>query len=266
MKPLHRLLFIAGAVAATLPAHAQSLRSFDDFSSGLLDASNWLEQDIESVRTVNGGRAVLARRSFGGSGSDSGAGFESVALSFGPADRVTAIAADVTIDAAEATGCAANPTPSATKLRLGGAFFNAGTRVEGSSVDDVVAQLVWSRSSDSTDPAGTLKVSGMVLRCTTADCSGFQVIGNTSSMGTVEAGGKLRVKLVWNRASKSFTFRRSPGLPLTVNYTEDDAQAASKPGKSFSVRNTSANCSTPPRGTTLLRARIDNVAVNSDAF
>ena len=156
MKHLHRLLTLAIATASLGAAHAASLRVFDDFSAPLLDGSRWAEQDIESVRTVNAGRAVLARRSFGGTGSDAGTAFEAQTLSFAHPETLTVIAADVTIDAALAAACAANPSVSAAKLRLGGAFFNAGTPVEGSSVGDVVAQLVWSRSSRSEEHTSEL--------------------------------------------------------------------------------------------------------------
>jgi hypothetical protein len=260
------LLVAASGLACLSAADARSMQEYDTFSDTLLDGSRWVELDQQTLRTVEAGRALLGRRSFGNAGSDAGTVFEVTSLSFTQPERLTTIAADVVIETADTTACATNPVPASAKLRLGGAFFNNGTPVDGNATGDVVAQVTWTRASDSTDGAGVLRLAGTVLRCLNADCSNATALGGSSDMGTVNTGAKHRITLRWDAGAKAFSFRRDNGLPLIVNYTDSDTAAPGRAGKAFSVRNLAPNCASGPRGTVLMKTRIDNVSVNADAL
>lgn len=267
MNPVSHSLFAAALIAAGLgAAQAASTGPYDTFDTNGLDATRWLEPDIDAVRTATGGKAVLGKRSLGSAKADSGGAFDVHALSFANSEALTTIAADVTVDSVVASACEANPLVASSKLRLGGAFFNAGTPVSGSALGDVVAQVVWSRDSNSADAPGQMRLTGAVLRCASADCSNFKVLGSLTDLGLVDPGRKTRITLRWDRTAKAFSFRRDVGLPLAVTYTEDDTQPAAKPTKSFSVRNVAPNCASGDRGEATLKVRIDNVSVNTAAL
>lgn len=246
-------------------AQAASQGNYDTFDSKGLDSSRWVESDFDGVRSAVAGVAHLGKRSLGSASSDTGAVFDIYPLSFANAALLTSIAADVVIDNATAVACSANPMAASTKLRLGGAFFNAGTPTSGSALGDVVAQVVWARTSDSVDADDQLRLVGSVQRCTNNDCSASKPVGSSVDLGLVNLGRKARVAMRWNPAVKAFVFRRDAGIQQSVTYTDDDTTPATKPAKSFSVRNVAPNCASDERGEAGLSVRIDNVQVNASA-
>lgn len=266
MKLARFALTAVGLMACHALAHAESLASFDTFAGKGLDSARWVEADLDTVRTVVDGRAVLGKRSLGNSVSDAGGLFDTQSLTFANGDLITALAAEVTVDSLATTACGANALPAAAKLRLGGAFFNVGTPTAGSALGDVVAQVMWSRTSDSTDAANQMRLTASVLRCTNADCSTQKLMGSAVDLGLAEVGRKVRLLMRWNPTAKAFTFRRDAGLTQAVTYLDDDTTPATKPAKSFSVRNVAPNCASGERGEAALKVRIDNVSVNSAAL
>jgi hypothetical protein len=165
-------------------------------------------------------------------------------------EGATGIFTKVTMRTATAVPCSTNETPTVTRARLFGYFFNAGTSAPESHLDDVFASVQLYRSSNSTDPVGTLRVSGTVGRCTNAACTTYEALGSRT-MGTVQVGEPVEIGVFWQQEAAQFGFSRQ--MPDTtqyyyVPYTVSDSQASIAPDKRVEISNQIANCA--PRHST----------------
>jgi hypothetical protein len=269
--------------ARTVTAHAQeAVVTYDNFNSSLLlNPRKWLAddfglRDLEALRFVQGvvGSAALRLdvRSYANTTSNSGGENGENILGFPHANPaiVRVMGATFTVQSFQSIGCAANTvTPTSAGTDLFGYFFNAGPKVVGSAVNDVIAGMRIRRLSNSTDPANMLRVQAFVARCTNADCSTSATLFNNSSVGTVLVGSPATLRMDWQPSLNRFLFRLNAGAFIPAPYAVPDSLT---PGNTFfkrqiGVRNFVANCTTTsPRPMAFMRTLVDNVFVNTAAF
>jgi hypothetical protein len=263
-------------------AHAQeAVVTYDNFNSSLLiNPHKWFaddfgSRDLEAQRFVQGvvGSAALRVevRSYADTTSNSGGLNGGNVLGFPHANPaiVRVMGATFTVQAFQSVGCAANTaTPTSAGTELFGFFFNAGPKVVGSAVNDIIAGLRIRRLSNSTDPANMLRVQAFVARCTDAGCNSTATIFNNSSIGTVLVGSPATLRMDWQPSLNRFLFRLNAGAFIAAPYAVPDSET---PGNTFfkrriGVRNFVANCTTTsPRPTAFMRSLVDNVFVNTAA-
>lgn len=247
------------------PAHAlEPFRTYDNFGSTPLNPALW--SDSERIRSIKAGALNLMQRQGGANTADTGASFSNFSENLANPAAVTALRAKITVNAVEANACAANTAVAQSRARIIGGFFNAGTPTPGSQLDDVTAQVRLTRLSNSADPAGTLRVQGLVLHCNSADCVAATTVGNVVDLGTVTLGQAAVVQLQWDQAGKSFLFARDGGaFSGAVGYTENDTSSPGVLFRQLSTRLDLPSCQSAPRVTGVIDASFDNIAVNKSA-
>jgi hypothetical protein len=262
---LKRTILAALCAAAGAPALAlEPFRIYDQFSDAVANPERWLAG--ERVLTVQNGGLRLMQRAWPQTASDIGAGFSNWSDNFANPGSITAIRTRVNVRALEVSTCASNPAFSQARARIVGGFFNAGSPVPGTQIDDVIAQVRLTRAANSADPAGVLRVQGLLTRCTNADCSATLVIGNVVELGTVSLGEPTVIEMQWDKPGKTFYFARDRTAHVgTVAYAESDALPPSNLFRQLSKRVDLPNCQSAPRTAALVDVRFDNVQVNQSA-
>ena len=253
-------------VCASAVSALEPLKIYDRFEDKPLDPARWFEW--ERVREIRGAGVLrLMQRSWGLTASDSGLTFQNWNSSLTNALSVTALRARVNVTALETNACPSNPAIAQARARIAGTFFNVGTPTPGSQVGDALAQIRLTRFSNSTDPAGVLRVQGLLAICTSADCAAAGVVGNIVDLGTVAVGTPTVVQMQWDRGGKTFTFARDNGaFSGTVAYTDDDTSPPSSPFKHLGTRADLPNCQSAPPVSAQLDVKFDNVQVNQGAL
>jgi len=256
---------IAAALVAVCSAQAaEPFRTYDNFSTTPIDLGRWF--NAENVRAIERGALRLMQRNYGLTSSDAGLSFSNWSESLTNAAAVTALKARITVNALEVASCPANASLGQSRARIAGAFFNTGTPTPGSELGDMFVQVRLTRFSNSTDPAGVLRVQGIAAVCTTADCNSTRLIGSIVDLGTVSLGQATTVSMQWDQPSKSFTFLRDNGaFSGVVSYTEDDTNPPGSAFKQLSTRMDLPNCASAARTVGSVDARFDNIAVNQSA-
>lgn len=263
---MRTIAILAAAAAAAGAAHAlEPFRSYDNFGSTPLDAKRWV--DGERVRQIRGGALNLMQRTYGATASDSGLTFVNFNENMASPGAVTALKAKVTVNSVETATCASNPgAVGQSRARIIGSLFNSATPTPGSQIDDVIAQVRITRFSNSADPAGTLRVQGLVNHCTSADCNAAVTIGNVVDLGTTTLGQPVVVQWQWDQGSKTVFFSRDGGAASgAVAYTESDLSPPSLAFKQASTRLDLPNCMTAGASVGAVDAAFDNVQVNKSA-
>ena len=251
-------------LAAATPAQAlEPFRIYDRFTDRPIDPARW--QDNEKIRVIKGGEMQLMQRTWGLGTSDSLLTPTNWSSNFQAPQNITAIKARVTVSALETTACPSNPAVGDARARLIGGFFNTGTPTPGSQLNDMIAQLRLVRLSNSTDPAGLLRVQGVVSLCTSADCNSATTIGNIVDLGTVMVGTPTTVQMQWDKPGKTFHFARDGATPGTVAYAESDANPPGVTFRQLSTRVNVPSCHSAPRVSAVVDALFDNVFVNQSA-
>jgi len=251
-------------VLAAAPAQAlEPFRIYDRFTDKTIDAALW--SDNERVRVVKGGQMQLMQRTWGLGSSDEGLTSATWNSKLSAPLNVTSIKAQITVSALEAQGCPSNATAGQARARIIGSFFNVGTPTPGSQIDDVIAQVLVHRVSDSTDPPGLLHVEGVVAICYVADCNGAIAVGNAVDLGTVMVGTPTTVQLQWDQPGRTFHFSREGGPSGTLGYPQSDANPPGVPFAQLSTRVNVPNCQSAPRVNSMVDAAFDNVFVNRSA-
>ncbi len=263
---MRKSVTIAGTLlAVSLGAQAvEPFVGYDNFSSGAIDLGRWF--NAENVRAIERGQLRLMQRNYGITGSDTGLGFSNWSESLTNAPAVTALKARITVRSIEVAGCAANPSPGQTRARIAGGFFNTGTPTPGSQLGDMFVQVRVTRFSNSTDPAGVLRVQGIAAVCTTADCVNTRLVGNIVDLGTVNVGTATTVQMQWDQPAKTFWFSRDNGaFSGSATYTDSDG---SPPGSNFKQLSTRMDLPSCTAGAAVgsIDARFDNIAVNQSAL
>ena len=256
---------LAALVAAAPQAFAlEPFKVYDTFSDPSISASRW--SDTERTRSIRAGMLQLVQRSYGLGTSDSGLTFVNWNENLSNPSAVTELRAKIMVNALEVNTCAANASVSQSRARIIGSFFNVGTPTPGSQVGDVLAQVKLTRFSNSTDPAGVLRVQGIASVCTSSDCNAATTIGNIVDLGTVSVGQATTVQFQWDQPSKTFFFSRDGGaFSGSVAYPDSDASPPSVPFKQLSTRLDLPSCLSAARVTGFVDASFDNVLVNASA-
>lgn len=258
------LTMLAAGLAGPASGATEAWALYDAFSNGTIDRNLWSQG--EQVRSTNGsGVTRLMARETGLSSSGGGSDSYSFSSSVANPSRVSQLSAAIKVTSVDAAGCAETATASVARARLIGAFFNTGNPRAGSFYGDVLAQIVLSRASNSTDAAGLVRVSGFVNLCTDVDCNNSVSLGSVD-LGTAPMGQWLFTQIEHDRANKRFLFGRDSGATtMTVSYTVSDTAAPSRDFKQLSTRQTVARCAsqTPVAA---MDAQFTKVRVNKSAL
>jgi hypothetical protein len=229
-----------------------------------LNGDLWMGSEI--TRLVMNKQLYLGLGTTGGVDKDTGLKLGAQSLALAESQSVTALAADVAMHYLWVPGCGANRSVAYGQMTLGGGFFNVGTPVVNSAVGDVQAWVRFERRSDATTAEGTASAEGLVVQCRNKLCNLYTTLGSVS-LGTLAVGEKDKFHIIWDKAAKSFGFRRGlRGVTQAVTYTVPDSLAATRPAKYFGIRNAAAHCASEGRLVTKTVTRIDNVAVNESAL
>jgi hypothetical protein len=264
MRSILLALAVPVMLAAAAPAQAlEPFRIYDRFTDRTIDPARW--QDNEKIRVIRGGEMQLMQRTFGLGTSDSLLTPTNWSSNLQAPQNFSAIKARVTVQALESNSCPSNPAVGDARARLIAGFFNAGTPTPGSQLNDVIAQVRLIRFSNSPDPAGLLRVQGVVSHCTSVDCNSATTIGNIVDLGTVMVGTPTTVQMQWDKGGKTFYFAREGGGTGTVAYAESDANPPGVTFRQLSTRVNVPSCFSAPRVSGLVDALFDNVFVNQSA-
>jgi hypothetical protein len=265
MKSLHRMALVALMACAAGGAHAaEAYASYDNFDGATrLDPGRWLFGDRQ--RLIKGAALSMIQRDHGMQVGDSGTLNQSWGHDVDDPEAITQMRASLTVNDFLATGCAGNPAPTMVQARLAGAFFNVGTTAPTSRVGDVVGVVRLYRNSNSSDGAGVMKVQGIVVQCTTADCNYDQAELGQVDLGTASVGETLSLRMEWDASRNRFSFYRGSDPVQRVTYAVGDAQPPFLPLRQLGTRTNLANCLSGPRTEAFIDAKFDNFAVNQSA-
>jgi hypothetical protein len=246
---------------------------YDDFNSEFLDIENWNTTQridpgvmiLEYVRQLHGGRLHMMSRAFGKTSTPySGLGAGDVNANFSTGNDFKSLKVSVKVNDVEVTGCLdPNTTPSNSRARLVGFFFNA-TKVEptpGNRTDDVLVQIRIQRRSDSTDKPQLLEVLAEVIRCTNSDCSVASGDGNLPVLlGNIRLGQWATIEVDWN-GNKQFNFKlnKEPTIVYNILYGGWSVNLVSSPVGTLGVSHRISNCPPEKRAMGLIDAEFDNL-------
>lgn len=256
---------LLAAAAATPATAAEAYVMWDNFDGATqLAPTRWV--GMERVRTVESGAMRVVQRDLGTQSSNSGVLNSSWDSGMSNAPAIMQLRAVVTVDDFDVTPCAANPAPSAVEARIVGLFFNTGPTVPTSLVNDVAAKVRVLRASNSADGAGVLRVEGVVLQCTVADCNSNDLILGTADLGTVALGEAVSLRVDWERAANRFNFFRGSNPVVRVAYTVSDALPAYYNTRGIGTKTSLANCFSGSRAEGRIAVKFDKVSVNASAM
>lgn len=265
----------AGAQVVSLagsPAAPKALVLYDDFRAPRIDPAKWegmwgdftdLREAVREIRSptsvlrVNGYLRV-ALRSYANTWDDTGSLGGPFGLPFANAAALNEVAFTVTVRAAEAVGCPANPGLAAAVAEFRGFFFNDGTGTAGAE-GDILAAITVNRFAPDTGP---LWVSGFVSRCDDQYCSSQTMLG-VADLGQVSLGQPVRLRLKWDQASHQFVFQMNSDPELATSYGVSDTAPPSGPNKYIGLTRVLPNCTSAPRPTAMIDAAFDDVFVNA---
>ena len=267
-----RLAALSSALACAVfaaPAHA-TLVLLDDFSGGTISPSKWEGEEgkqygstrVEARRVVASGQLRLEAKGYSDNTFNSGSSTTRNSLIVVKSSAVNDIKATITMRTAAFVTCAGNTTSASNaRARIFGFFFNAGTPTPGSEYNDVYASVQVSRLSNSTDPAGTFQVSGVIGVCTDDSCIGSNTV-STTPLGTVTLNTPTTLEVHWDPANNRFIFQKDSAAAVNVAYTLSDANPPEYAAKRIEVANVIANC-TATRASAYSGADFDNVMTNA---
>jgi len=254
---------------AAAPARA-ALVLFDDFTSSAINPSRWAGEEskqygssrLEARRAVATGQLRIETKGTSDNSSNSGSGSVRNSVIFAKSASITDMRATITMRTVAPTACAANATASSVRARLFGFFFNAGSPTPGSEYNDVYAGVQVYRMSNSTDPAGVMRVSGFSGICTDDSCIGSSPVGTSVDLGTVNLNAAVAVEVQWDAANNRFAFQRDASAFQYIPYTLSDTQPPEYEAKRMEVSNIVANC-VSVRTSVSGGADFDNVYTNA---
>jgi hypothetical protein len=265
-----RLALAASGVCLAAPGlAAAALSTYDDFSLTYIAPARWYGEEgkqyggirEENQRLIVNGQLRIQAQGWSDNFSDAGSSTVRNSLIIQKSSAVTALRATLTPRTVYNGSCAANTTPTVTRGRLFGFFFNAGQPIPGSNYNDVFAGIQAYRASNSTDAAGVLRVSAFVGQCSDDACISSVILGS-SDMGMTNVGTAIALQVTWDAVNNRFTFQRDSQTSVNIAYTVSDAQPASFPVKRLEVNNQIAHC-TAVRPAANGIFDFDNVQTNS---
>ncbi len=257
------MLFV---VLASVPAHAAALSLYDDFNGSNLDPTKWVgsedgSQGREAFRAIKSHHLRLGYIGYCDTDSDNSDCISNLALNFTDPDSVNAIQAVFSPLQGATVGCTTNPQPSFAGIELFGFYFNVAAPTAGSHVGDVRARIGVQRSSVSSDPAGTLRVSARVVQCTDDTClNGTELFGQDMGSIAVDANGanSTTLSMQWDPLNDQFIFTRDATTVLGPYGVADDFPPGIS-NKRIHATVDVPSCTAATRPSALIQAFIDDV-------
>jgi hypothetical protein len=246
-------------IISTLPAAAQTLKSYDDFDHKFINSAKWAYAlcfsssglEMECVRGVRDGQLHLTHRHFGVQSDDAGQQNGSALVGFANAQNIKTIRTDVTVLSNLEVACATNPS-FGSNTGLWGTFFNAGS---GDPNDDVGAELNLKRIPS--DPPGHLNVIGQTFHA--------GIYSPYTSLGWVVIGMPVTITLAWDQPNHRFVISLTNKTTQEIRsaimpYTFADTTEVAGPAKTMGAGGFAADCSANPTSI-YVDAVFDNVYV-----
>ena len=262
-----------GAAALAQPALAQSLVLYDDFSGSSLSGSKWLGEEgrqagalrLDVRRNILNGQLRLETRDAGDNVRNEGSSTARQSVIFAKSYAVTAMKATVTMRSYKLGACTTNTgTPGSARARLVGNFFNAGTPIPNSSMNDTIAGLQIYRNTGSQDAADTFRVLGFIATCTDDACANSKSIASVELLSGVALNTPVPMTVSWDKSANTFTYTAA-AVTKTLTYTLKDKEAPATNSKRLEVFNVLQQCE-GSRVIVASGADFDDVYVNSQAL
>ncbi|NOT57993.1 MAG: hypothetical protein HOP18_25595 [Deltaproteobacteria bacterium] len=256
------LALVAFVIVASSPRTAfGQLTLYDNFNSPthLLDSNKWFGAfvngtAIEVNQRIDAGKLRMTFRSAGGLVAANPAG--NFFSNFGTSlrnDTAKTLQATIEIVDFAALSCPGNPNSTFVNAGIRGGFFNTGTPVPNSSLNDVHAGITFFRNSNNATP-DVVDIVGDMGRCNGIDCSPF-VEQQNRSLGSISCPGRIcppvTVRITWDPAANTFRFLRlaSPAnIEQTITYAYADTNLASRRYRNLSIPQFVANCTAAAGG------------------
>jgi hypothetical protein len=246
-------------IISTLPAAAQTLKSYDDFDHKFINSAKWAYAvcfsssglEMECVREIRDGQLHLTHRHFGVQADDGGQQNGSAVVGFANAQKIKIIRTDVTVRSNVEVACPTNPS-FGSNTGLWGTFFNAGS---GDPNDDVGAELNLKRIPS--DPPGQLNVIGQTFHA--------GIYSPYTSLGSVVIGTSVTITLAWDQPHHRFGISLAKKntdevTTATMPYTFDDTTPVAGPAKTMGAGGFASDCSANPTSI-YVDAVFDNVYI-----
>jgi hypothetical protein len=274
---------VAAVVLALAPAlaPAQSLGTYDTFSSALLDPVKWRGfesiqsntlgvRDAEISRTVGDGQFRASLRTYGATGVDfgvSGSARNRIHIVHPSLTdhqpRITVLQAKVTPKAAEAQDCPINTSETRARAVVMAFFFNDGTgnATANDRTGDIIAGVQLERHSKLGN-----RIVGFIARCDQASCGDAQTIKFVTFEQSWAFNAQKTVTVLWRPSTDDFQFTVGAEAQ-TVTYDDVLLQDTEAPKDFFytvGVQNTVANC-VGERLEAFFDSQFDNVRINATA-
>jgi len=262
-------------------AQVPPLTLYDNFESKYLDPDLWFAVGsattggtvLDTARQIKtepiSGKKVLyfLYRSYGDTGSDTGAPRLLNRLTFPSGGNITTIQSKVMVKKVEAGKCL---TPGAddtdVEARIGGFFFNTGTPTPGDATGDVFASIALRRLSSSTSKPTVLEVVGSAFHYSNASCTTGSDVGTEQILGTVSTGQWVKLRITWDQAGDRFIFQKGKDPEKNLSYSplSDTSAPGSENGglKRLDLFELVANCTSVPRPVGHIEVYFDDVFIN----
>lgn len=198
-------LFVGGVLLlGPTPTRAghEAFATYEDWTTApTIRSDRWVgTSDLghERLRKVKEDKLLMRFRREGGGPP----GFFSNRLGFVNPSSVDQVEAEFKVRRLTVNGCdATSSTARAVAIDLN--KLNDGAGGPGLTGDHFGRVLAF-RRSDSTDPANTLTVQALVLRCDNAPCSIATNVSGPVTLGQVQIKKKFRLRLVWDAPNAQF--------------------------------------------------------------
>lgn len=263
--------FLAALPGRAVAGH-EPFAVYEDWSSPTIRSDRWLgsaDPGHEVLREVKGGALTLRFRREHLSTVSEGAPFFSNRMGLLNPFAVDQFEVTAVVRRVEATGCAANTTPSiARALAVDFAKFNdlPGGSIPGNATGDYNARIEVRRLSSSPDGPRVLAVRGVVFRCEVFGCSQVTLIA-AAELGHVTVNEKFRLRLIWDATGSQFLVGLNDGPNVPLPYSVSTLNAPGNPFAVIRIQNLPANCTLAGGGPTVTDATVQvlQVLTNSSA-
>ena len=273
-------MFLMGIYAVSAQA-LEPWELYDDFNSKFIDEERWSGDEsktprvilLENVRHIEGQRLRILNRSRQGpfippppSPPPTDRGDNNMRVPTPLANYITAIKVSVKVNDVESIGCPDTTTwqPTRARARLVGSFFNTTGVGNTGQQNDVIADIIIQRFSDSPDKPQVLKVIGEVLKCIDSSCfnaANYQF----EDLGDIMLGQWANIEIVWDKPNKTFFFKLNRNPPASIVYTGVDNFLPNAPFKLMGVSQRFPFCPIAGREA-FLDVDFENVFINESAF
>jgi hypothetical protein len=222
---------------------------YEDWTtSTTIRSDRWVAVDttaLEVAREVNGHHLLMRTRREGGTAADAGFTGARQRLTFTNPVAIDRIEADLELRDLAVSGCATNVAqPSRVIAAVFLNKFNDGAGAPGNLTGDHLISVGASRSSDSRDPDGVLRVIGALARCIDATCSNaFSIPGGVVDLGTAQVGESLTVRVTWDSPNNRFLVGIGDAADVPIVYPAAiNRKPAGGPFADIRTQLVAANC------------------------